>query len=125
MHWRADLESASSVVFFARYLQAAISESGGATQWLFTDFVEQWRCKKICGTSIKGQAESGKSNQVAEIVSDLLEIGGAASGRVVAVLTGRLDGNLPLTADGFYVCVAKKIHCQVDLVGAWRKEIMF
>jgi hypothetical protein len=41
-----------------------------------------------------------KSNQVSEVEGDLFEIRGAASRRVVAILAGRLDGNLPLTADG-------------------------
>src|SRR5882757_289523 len=124
MHWQMDLEFCLSIVFFALRLQTAISESGGTTEWLFANFVEQRCCKKICGAIIQGEAESGKSDQVAEIVGDLFEIGGATSGRVVPVLAGRLDRDLPLTADGFYMRIAKKIHCQVGLLGAWRKEIL-
>jgi hypothetical protein len=50
-----DTEPASSVVIFTRRLYAAISQRGGTTEWLFPDLVEQRRCKKICGATIKGE----------------------------------------------------------------------
>src|SRR5580704_1808371 len=103
---------------------AAISESGGTTEWLFTDLVEQRRCKKIRGAIVVGEAEGRESDQVSKIVGDLFEIGGATSRRVVAVLARRLGGNLPLTAYRLDVSIAKKFHRHIDLIGAWRKEIL-
>src|ERR1700736_1117146 len=45
------------LVFFACRLHAAILESGGATEGLFANFIEQRRCKKICGATTEGEAE--------------------------------------------------------------------
>jgi len=71
--------SACSIVF--SHVICKRSESGGATEWFFANFVEQWCCKKICGAMIQSGGESdGRAYQVAEIVGDLFEIGGAASG---------------------------------------------
>jgi hypothetical protein len=100
------------------------SKSSGATEWLFPDLVEQRRRNELCGAIVQSQAKRGKSNEITEIVSDLFEIGGTASWRVVAVLAGRLHGDLPLTSDGLYVGVAQKLHGHCDLLGAWRKEIV-
>jgi hypothetical protein len=114
-----------AVLFMAPHLicKPTILESG-ATKRFFPDLVEQRRRKKFCGAAIQCQPESRKRNEVSQIVRDLFEIGGAASGRVVAVLPWRLYRDLPLTADRLHVCVAKKFHCQDSLVGAWRKEVV-
>jgi hypothetical protein len=105
-------------------MSVAISKSGGATERLFPNLVQQRCCKKIRGTIVERESKRGKSNEVTKIVSDLFEIGGTASRRVVSILAGRLDGNLPLTPDRFNMGVAKKLHGQGDLLGAWRKEVV-
>ena len=94
------------------------------TKRFFANFVEK-RCREeVGGAVVEREAERWKSKQLAKVVGDLFKIRGATSGRVVAILARRLNGNLPLTADRLYVRVAKKIHCEGDLIGAWRKEIM-
>jgi hypothetical protein len=63
MHWRLGPEFGPYCRLLALRLQAAISESGDTTQWLFTNLVEQRHCKRICGAIVQGEAEGGKRNQ--------------------------------------------------------------
>jgi hypothetical protein len=100
------------------------SEACGTAKRLFPYLGEQWGRHELHRPIAERKAERGKSNHVSKVERDLFEIGGAASGRVVAVLAGRLDRNLPLTSDGLNVRVAKKLHRHGDLFRDRRKEIV-
>jgi hypothetical protein len=102
----------------------AFLESSGATEWFFADFVEQWRSQKVDRVVAERESEHGKRQQVAEIIADLLKVGGAGARGVVAVLPWSLSWDFPLTADGLDVAVADEVHGKEDLFGARRKEIL-
>jgi hypothetical protein len=59
-----------------------------------------------------------------QVVGDLLEVGGARTGWVVAVLARGLYGDLPLPTDRIDVGVANEIHREYGFFGAWREEVL-
>jgi len=100
-------------------------ERSGATEWFFADFVEERRGQEVYRVVAERESERRKSKQVAEVIANLLKVGGARAWRVVSILTWGLSWNLPLTADGLDVGVADEVHGKDDLFGARRKEILF